>query len=405
MASYTYDRDRKRARIFFRLGSRQYNKVERAADERSAQRMAAVAEDAVVQIEAGRLTVPPGCDVKLFVLSGGKAVRSLAAAPGPENPTTLKSLFEIYFGALTAGSKAENSIATERIHGRHLRRLLGDARKLDRLDVAGLQRYVGARAGEGVARDTTKKELKTLRLVLTWAAKRGLVPGPPDWSPGELTLPKGTEKPPFQIRAQIEARIARGGLSPEAEAQLWESLWLDRDQTLEFLASARANSRPPFQYPLLAFAAYTRARRSEMLRSEPEDWDLGAGVVQIRQMKPDRSRNFTRRSVPVHRDLAAVMAAWLAVGPRGRLVFCGDDGSPVKPDGASWHFRRLVVGGPWSVLHGFHVFRHSIASNLAAAETDQRLIDGVLGHSTDQMSRRYRHLLPADKRSAIDRLF
>ena len=44
-------------------------------------------------------------------------------------------------------------------------------------------------------------------------------------------------------------------------------------------------------------------------------------------------------------------------------------------DRASHHFKQALEGGKWEVLRGFHVFRHSFASNLAAEGTDQRLID------------------------------
>jgi integrase len=50
---------------------------------------------------------------------------------------------------------------------------------------------------------------------------------------------------------------------------------------------------------------------------------------------------------------------------------------------------------------GFHTYRHSFASNLAAAGVDQRLIDEFMGHTTEAMRKRYRHLFPAAKRSAI----
>lgn len=51
---------------------------------------------------------------------------------------------------------------------------------------------------------------------------------------------------------------------------------------------------------------------------------------------------------------------------------------------------------------GFHTYRHSFASNLAAAGVDQRLIDEFMGHTTEAMRKRYRHLFPTNKRSAIE---
>ena len=50
---------------------------------------------------------------------------------------------------------------------------------------------------------------------------------------------------------------------------------------------------------------------------------------------------------------------------------------------------------------GFHTYRHSFASNLAARGVDQRLIDRFMGHSTS-VRERYQHLFPKDRRSAIE---
>ena len=41
-----------------------------------------------------------------------------------------------------------------------------------------------------------------------------------------------------------------------------------------------------------------------------------------------------------------------------------------------------VDGSKWQVLLGWHVLRHSFASNCAAKGVDQRLIDEWMGHQT-----------------------
>jgi len=51
---------------------------------------------------------------------------------------------------------------------------------------------------------------------------------------------------------------------------------------------------------------------------------------------------------------------------------------------------------------GFHTYRHSFASNLAALGVDQRVIDEWMGHQTEAMPKRYRHLFPKTRRSAIE---
>jgi hypothetical protein len=48
----------------------------------------------------------------------------------------------------------------------------------------------------------------------------------------------------------------------------------------------------------------------------------------------------------------------------------------------------------WTVLNGWHVFRHPFISALASKGVDQRIIDDVIGYSTEEQRRRYRHLFP-----------
>jgi integrase len=59
----------------------------------------------------------------------------------------------------------------------------------------------------------------------------------------------------------------------------------------------------------------------------------------------------------------------------------------------------------WSVVRGLHVFRHSLISCLAAAGVDQRIIDDIVGHTTEEMRRRYRHLTPQLKSQAVIAVF
>ena len=57
------------------------------------------------------------------------------------------------------------------------------------------------------------------------------------------------------------------------------------------------------------------------------------------------------------------------------------------------------------MLRGWHVLRHSFVSNAAAAGIDQRLIDSWGGHQTEEMRRRYRHLIPSVEQEAISKMF
>jgi site-specific recombinase XerD len=57
------------------------------------------------------------------------------------------------------------------------------------------------------------------------------------------------------------------------------------------------------------------------------------------------------------------------------------------------------------VLRGFHVLRHSFISALASEGVDQRVIDEVVGHQSQEQRARYRHLYPRVMKEAIGRVF
>ena len=86
-------------------------------------------------------------------------------------------------------------------------------------------------------------------------------------------------------------------------------------------------------------------------------------------------------------------------------MFCQTNQKPISGNQAHDDFKAAVVGSKWAQLRGWHIFRHSFASILAAAGIDQRVINEWLGHQTEQMVRRYRHLFPDLQRKAIDLVF
>ncbi len=48
---------------------------------------------------------------------------------------------------------------------------------------------------------------------------------------------------------------------------------------------------------------------------------------------------------------------------------------------------------------------HSFISALASVGVDQRVIDEVVGHQSEEQRKRYRHFYPKVVRAAIDRVF
>jgi integrase len=72
---------------------------------------------------------------------------------------------------------------------------------------------------------------------------------------------------------------------------------------------------------------------------------------------------------------------------------------------ANRNIRRTLGGGKWKVVRGQRVLRHQVASCLAAAGVDRRIIDDILGHQSIEMQHRYRHLAPQVKSQAVLAVF
>ncbi len=277
---------------------------------------------------------------------------------------------------------------------------------------ADLQTYVTKRLKEKyhekpIQPDTVRKELVTFRMLWNWGVQEGLLMGP---SPTKhVVLPLTDEKPPFMTRQEIERIVARGGLTEKDESRLWDAIYLETAEINEVLEQIRKTAVYPFIYPMTVFVAHTSARRSEMVRSLIEDIDFRSRTVVLREKKKSRTKAMTYRRVDMSPLLYQVMQEWITNHPGGQHTFCQLRGlrsvTPLTVWQAQHHLKQTMAKGNWSFLTGFHVFRHSFASNLAAAGVDQRVIDEFMGHQTEEMRRRYRHLFPAQRRAAIEAVF
>jgi integrase len=214
-----------------------------------------------------------------------------------------------------------------------------------------------------------------------------------------LDYPKIEQNLPFMTWDEAEARIAAGD---EAE-KVWACVYLLPAEITELLEWVKTRPVSPWVYPMFVFAAYTGARRSEIVRVLPSDVNMAGGVVTIREKKRDKSKLTTRR-VPLTPFLKEVLVGWIKQRGKGKKLFC-KDGKEIVPREAHNYFQRGLRVSKWSVLKGWHVFRHSFISALASKGVDQRIIDDLVGHSTEEQRRRYRHLFPDVKQKALIGVF
>jgi integrase len=257
--------------------------------------------------------------------------------------------------------------------------------------------------GKKVQAATIKKELMTYGQIWGFAKARKWVEGELDKS--EIRLPKSSEKQPFQTWKEIEATIQRGGLTEKEVQALWDLLFLNEKEVLELLEHVKGKAAYPFIYPMFAFAAFTGARRSEILRSQIGDFNFDRKYVLIREKKRKHSVQESFRQVQLSARLEKIMKDWFANHPGGRMTICEQPDEPITRDAAHHHFCRAVRNSKWSKLKGFHVLRHSFASICAMRGVPEPIIDAWLGHQTEEMRRRYRHLYPEQTQAAMGNLF
>jgi integrase len=446
MASIYQDKNSGVFRISFRFGKppKQFHKSLDTGDATEAESMKGRIESTLRAIEQGWLVVPEDADFWPFVFSGGK----LSNKPSIKEVLTIEKLFARYEEAMPSGAMDDNSLRTYKLHKKHVVRILGEKQVATTLTTAELQSYINKRAkedyrGKPIMARTIKKEVDSFRAVWNWGLEYGLLTRS---SPTRgLKYEKEDPKLPVMTWAEIEGRVARGGLNEEQIYELWDCLFLDPQQVAKLLDHVKQDATAPFVYPMFVFIAHTGARRSEMVRSQIEDIDFRSDQVCLREKKRRRSRKLTFRHLPMSPLLREVMEAWLNNDhPGGPHTFCqaeivarsrkrskttGHKGErtrattlkgrlsevrerterpgqePLTKYEATDHFKDALAGSKWEVVHGFHVFRHSIASNLAMAGVRQEVIDGWLGHQTQEMRERYRHLFLQEKQDALARVF
>jgi len=391
-------------RLVFQVGGQTFKRSLGTSDRREADGLVALVERRIKMVERGELTVPEDAELATFLVSDGKAKKLPAVAV--KSVMTLAVAVEQYLTSIPTGSLEENTLYTLRIHLRHIRRLLGDSFRVEKLGFHDLQWYVEVRSREGGRRGkkvnpvTIRKELTSFSGLWSWMRRGGHGAG--EFPNKGLHFPKTAEKPKFQTWAEIERQIARNKLTDTEQAELWDGLYLTTGEIEEVLDFVERKCDRPFMFPMLLIAAHTGARRSEILRSQTNDFDFAANTIVIHEKKRAKGKS-TTRAVPMSPRLRTIMEAWVG-DSTCRHTFHADE-VPLTVNDASHSFNATFAGTKWTKLKGWHVFRHSFISNCASRGIDQRMIDTWSGHQTEEMRKRYTHLLPNAQQSALQLVF
>lgn len=146
--------------------------------------------------------------------------------------------------------------------------------------------------------------------------------------------------------------------------------------------------------PIIALAAATGMRRSEILRLRWLDVDLKGGRLMLPQTKNGDGRIVYLNTLAVQ---AINFAAHDDARPTDRVF------PNLKPENVSVAFLRLCRKVGIADFH-FHDLRHTAASWLRMSGADIHTVAQLLGHKDLRMAARYQHLSPAFLADAVGRL-
>jgi integrase len=173
---------------------------------------------------------------------------------------------------------------------------------------------------------------------------------------------------------------------------------------------AHAAEHAPTVYPMIAFCAYSGARKGECFGARWSDIDFEAQRIDINRSYDDLPKSGKARHLPLHPELAPILRAWKERCPKtpegllfpveaapGRYrmgVFQDSLDLPKLLVAADCH----VPDKPW------HALRHSFASHAVMRGVSLYAVQQLLGHASSAMTQIYAHLAPDHLASEVARL-
>jgi len=277
---------------------------------------------------------------------------------------------------------------------RHLLPVLGEI-KLAKLRAIDVQKALDAMAMKGLSAGTVVQARAVLNRAIAEAVK------------GEL-------RPSNPVLATQVPRPGDPGLAV-----------LLSEHVAAMLAAAKGTS---WEMPL-TLAAWTGARRSEVLALQWQDVDLDAGtatIVRTLQVRPKdggggvefgkpktpKSRRTIRLAPTLLAALRAHKAAQgarrLALGPGwldGDLICERGDGGPLHPDAMTAAFRRLATKAKLPSGARLHDLRHALAVALMLEHVPLKAVSATLGHSSETFTAgAYQHVVDELQDQVVDAL-
>ncbi len=239
---------------------------------------------------------------------------------------------------------------------------------LDRVTVGTVERFKAHQRKEGFAPKTINNRLTVLRRMLVVATEWGRL----GHAPKVKLLKVGPQKFRF----------------------------LDFEESRCFLESAQTDWRA-----MMVIALRTGLRRGELLALRWEDVNIAKSVVDVQrsvwkdiEVAPKGGRS---RKVPLSADAKEALRSLPSRFKKGYVFGRGD----VRLTTGEIQYPMIAASKKAGMKRvGWHVLRHTFASQLAMKGVPLRVIQEWMGHSTIAMTERYAHLAPGFSSEAVSLL-
>lgn len=286
--------------------------------------------------------------------------------------------------------------------------------RLNRIDVATVERFAQRRKDAGLAAQTVNKILTTAAAVLSFAVRH------------KKTITNAAAE---AERLKVGSQELAGG---EGEARTGDQVQEEEVLNPDQLRLLLEHAGDPLWQMLLQTAALTGARHDELLALMWTDIDLDAGRLTIRRNlswakiekgEPTRAKFFPpktkagRRSIDVPPELVHAMKVWKLQCPKGELdlVFPSVEGKPLHRSnvlrlGLYPAAKRATAAAKKAGVAplppiDMHTLRHTFASMLIMAGEPPTRVANLLGHSTPAVTMSvYAHWFKDVKTDAVNTL-
>lgn len=380
-------------RLHFHLHNIQY-KLGMVKNEHSAKVLQAQINVIVEQIKCGLVNIPRFMSPKDFI------AQNILNDRKKQNKDNLffrlSDLISEYSKYSVPPIKSMSTCQTEKYHLARLQDFIffsNSDPEISSASIGYFNDYKKFRYSKNVKTDTVKKELATFQSMFKFAVEHNYIQHNiiKEVKRDKSQIPAGR----FRTISEIQKLIEEDKHTSKEIKDLRRFTYLNKSEIAELFEHAKHH----WILPILKLFVYTGMRRGELVKLTWLDVDFDRNIIQVSSQKQSQKQD-VKRNIEMHPEVAKLLRSQRLKTGHNRFVFLNALGTQIKEDTMNEVLNRLTKNTKFHGI-GFHVFRHSLASNLASAGVDQRIIDSILGHQTEEMRKRYQHLFPGKQTQAL----